>query len=95
MNKLRRNIEYWTSQTTKWFELEVHGKEGFNIIAINGQVLIEFDESWSDEDIKTVYQCLHGEEFPSPRYDWRDIGNSDGTNRIRFDATDERLTHQL
>ena len=74
-------VGLWEDRVTEWFDNRVHGKGGYNIIGICGDVVVELNDEWTEDDVESARADMidHG----IPVYAVR------GTEQIRVDAQTE------
>lgn len=60
----------------EWFDKRVHGKSGYNIIAIAGDVVVELDEEWDESDVEAAKNDMIDNNIP--------VYATRGTRQIRI-----------
>jgi len=81
------NVRFWKAQTEGWFDKNVHGKTVDDVVGIAGQVVVELGDEWVESNAVAARDGLIDAGFPNVRIE----GRRNGGNRLRFDATDDRL----
>ena len=59
-----------------WFDSRVHGKDGYNIIAIAGDVVVELDDEWDKSDVEAAKNDMIDNNIP--------VYATRGTRQIRI-----------
>lgn len=77
------NAEYWAAQARGWIDDHVHGKDGWSVIAIAGDAVIELDDEWDADDVRALRDGLVDADIP--------VYATRGTRQVRIEGTDDRL----